>query len=502
MASPWRTLAEGLCVQLLVLAWLIWRLPPKVANPFVPFGVTAMTIAGPCVMLYCAFRLQAFHGHWWQKMAVHAAVGMTLALVPAAITSGLMVATLAGRWGSVPQGVFWIIATWYAAYAGAFLISRGGTWLLTYWNSLRRRNLIWSLTHAHLLVVVIAAVLITTAVLVPSIIGGRVSATALPILFFAFLLTCTVLVIVLPPSALFSYLFARTLTRRLERLAAATGALRAGDLDVRVPVEGVDEVAQLQADFNAMADALECALRQVQTERDTVAELLRGRRELVASVSHELRTPLATLRAYIESTGAHWSDVLPSTLRQDLSVMERETVRLQTLVEDLFMLSRAEVGRLELRPAPTDVGALARQLVEAHAPLAWQTARVMLVAEVADGVPSALVDELRLEQVVANLLQNGIRHTPAGGIVAIGVSTGPRVVVVDVCDTGEGIPAAELPYIWERFYRTEASRERPDSGSGLGLALVKELTEAMGGTVTVESTPGHGTRFSLSLPQL
>jgi signal transduction histidine kinase len=499
-AGPWRTLAEGLVVQLVALAWALGISQAQGFSKLTAGGGATITLAGPCAILYCVFRLRAPTRRW--RLALYLALGMALAIVPSAIISHILLATLNQRRGTIPANNLWIFTFWwYVAFVGAFLLSRGCAWLIGRWDHLRRGHLVWSLTHAHLMVVVIAAVLLSALVLTQSIRRGEISATALPILFFLFLVTCAVLVIVLPPSALFSYLFARTMTRRLERLAAATSALRAGTYDIRVRVEGEDEVAQLQANFNAMADALERALREVQTERDIVAGLLRSRRELVASVSHELRTPLATLRSYLESASTHWTDAPPPTLPQDLAIMERETLHLQRLVEDLFTLSRAEVGRLEMRLTATDVGVLARRLAEVQAPLAWQMCRVALVAEVAPAVPPALADGVRLEQIMRNLVQNGVRHTPPGGIVALGVSAEDEHVLIEVRDTGEGIAAADLPRIWERFYRTEASRERPESGSGLGLALVKELAEAMGGTAAVTSTLGHGSRFRVRLPR-
>src|SRR5262249_5601793 len=153
----------------------------------------------------------------------------------------------------------------------------------------------------------------------------------LPGLFAVFVLTVIVMLIVLPPSALFSFLFARRTTRRLQTLTAATTALRAGDYRSRVPVEGEDEVAQLQANFNAMAEDLERAVRELREARDNVATLLRARRGLIAGVSHELRTPVATLRGYLDSVLGHWDGAPPPTLRHDLEVMEREAVRLQGL---------------------------------------------------------------------------------------------------------------------------------------------------------------------------
>jgi signal transduction histidine kinase len=381
---------------------------------------------------------------------------------------------------------------------GLYLLVRLGARLWLAWDRLRRARLRWALTHAHLLLVGLGAVSLSVAVLLVNLRTPDVLAD----LAILVVVTALVLLAVLPPSALFSYLVTRDTSRRIEALATATEAFRHGDRDVRVPVEGEDEVARLQADFNAMAADLDQAMSDLQAERDTVTRLLQARRELVAGISHELRTPVAILRAYLESTRAHWQDTPPPTARDDIEVMEREVVRLQALIDDLFTLARADAARLEVRAAPTDVGDLARRSVAALRPLAWQSGKVEVLAEVVPATPPAWADAHRLEQVVSNLLHNAVRHTPPGGIVAVRVSAEPEAVALQVQDTGEGIAPAELPRIWERFYRSQGARTDGVGGAGLGLALVKELTEAMGGRVAVESTPGQGSCFTVRLPRV
>jgi signal transduction histidine kinase len=330
----------------------------------------------------------------------------------------------------------------------------------------------------------------------------EIATGVLPVLIVLSVLVVLVLAAVLPPSALVSYIVARRATRRLEMLAAATGALRAGDYSVRVPVlgEDEDEVARLQANFNAMAADLERAMHDLQAERDTVTALSEARRELVASVSHELRTPVTTVRGYLESNRTRWETTPPPTLQQDMDVMLRETIRLQRLIDDLFALAQVEGGSLALRCSPTAVGEVAQQCVTAAAPLAWQRDRVQILAEVDPATPPALVDAGRLEQVLYNLLRNAVRHTPPGGIVVVVVSPTAGGVQVQVQDTGAGIAPEDLPHIWERFYRAQATRTQDTAGAGLGLALVKELTEAMGGRVGVSSELGMGSCFSVWLP--
>jgi signal transduction histidine kinase len=180
-------------------------------------------------------------------------------------------------------------------------------------------------------------------------------------------------------------------------------------------------------------------------------------------------------------------------------VVEGEILRLQRLIDDLFTLSQAEVDRLAMHCEPIDVSRVVRRMVEAMAPLAWKTGRVEVVAELPAELPPARADESRLEQILANLVRNAIRHTPPGGIVAVVANGKADAVRVEVRDTGEGIPAEDLPHIWERFYRGE-NAQQDSRGAGLGLALVKELTEAMGGSVEVESVVGQGSCFVVRLP--
>jgi signal transduction histidine kinase len=306
---------------------------------------------------------------------------------------------------------------------------------------------------------------------------------------------------VLPISAIFSFFSTRRLTGRIEKLTAATSTVRGGDYGVRIAVDGEDEIAHLQSDFNAMAVDLERTMGELKEERDHVATLLNARRELIANISHDLRTPVATVRSYLESTLVAWqSGQPPATLHQDMQIMEQQVTRLQTMINDLFTLSRAEVEHLEMCCVPTNVEQVIRRVVDAVAPMAWRASRVEVLTEydlVEPSFPLALVDGNRLEQILHNLMHNAIRHTPPGGIIVIGLKAEGEQVAIQVKDTGEGIAADELPLIWERFYRARNVHTRPENGTGLGLAIVKELTESMGGTISVASIVGRGTCFTL-----
>jgi len=397
-----------------------------------------------------------------------------------------------------------------------YVLVRLGARLWLFWEHLRRRRMLWALTHAHLTVVVVVALFFGGMLLLSVLFSGNamlpdteappiiatIAEQVLQILFPTLAVGIVIVVVmlagVLPPSLVVSFLVARQTTKRLERLAAATGKLRDGDYTTRIAVDGEDEVAQVQTTFNAMAGELERTLRDLQIERDRVTALLHARRELIANVSHELRTPLATIRGYLDTfQGADW----PESRQRDLAVMERELLHLQTLIDDLFTLSRAEVGGLTLDVRPVDVVPVIRQRVETLAPLARQREHVEVIADVPADLPPARADAERLDQVLANLLRNALRHTPPGGIVAVVASADETHVRIEVCDTGAGISPEELPHVWERFYRGDEARELDAQGAGLGLALVKDLVEAMGGAVDARSTPGEGSCFSVTLPR-
>ncbi|MCG2767665.1 MAG: HAMP domain-containing protein, partial [Anaerolineae bacterium] len=353
----------------------------------------------------------------------------------------------------------------------AFLGYRCVARLWLYWRGLRRRKLLWELTHIQLQLMFLVGLAGALLLMSAGFLGGLAGSTQgfadfvvsvllslIPLLGVASTLTILMAAISLPLTILLALRIARRTTRRLDALANTAAALRQGDFSARVEVNGEDEVARLQADFNAMASDLEGAVRDLQAERDKVTDLLKERRQLVANVSHELRTPVATVRGYIESAQDGWADTPPQTLRHDLDVMQGEVARLERLIDDLFTLSCAAVRALDLELRPTDVAEIVARCVESIVPLAWRSSRVEVVCEVPPDLPRATANATRLEQVLVNLLHNGVRHTQPGGIVAAVVSAEDDSVRVDVRDTGEGIPPEELPHIWERFYRGGTAR--------------------------------------------
>lgn len=472
---------------------------------------------GEGAALLLALRLRLPHGQALQQASQEALVGCLYALVMGVAYAFVLVADvwnggtllLAGGLDAIVfAGAFGIgLPLLHGVSYGVF---RAILVFLRRWNGLRQRRLLWALTHDQLMIVLVLMVVFgigaALIVVVTDFLNGTARGPLVDQLFglsvvggFYVALIVVMLIGTLPLAIVLSFVLVRRIVRRVEQLADATEALRRGDYTARVHVVGQDEIAQLQTDFNAMASDLNGTLRALQDERDRVTALLQAQRELTASVSHELRTPVATQRSYLDTLLGEGT--LPPHVRTELAVVERETRRLQSLIDDLFVLSRTEIGRLTLRMEPLDLGAVAERVAATLAPIGWQQGRVTIAAQTPPTPVLALADEERFEQVLRNLVHNGVRHTPPGGIVAIAVTEDVHHAIVQVNDTGSGIAPDDLPHIWKRFYRADAARSLDQSGAGLGLALVKELTEAMGGSVAVESAVGEGSSFILRLPR-
>jgi two-component system, OmpR family, phosphate regulon sensor histidine kinase PhoR len=231
-------------------------------------------------------------------------------------------------------------------------------------------------------------------------------------------------------------------------------------------------------------------------------EAEKDRRQLILDASHELRTPVATIRAHIDSVLILQGEQLPDQVRAYLSITQHEIERLSLLVDDLLMLARADSDGLQLTIHPVNIGDVVEEVFQALEPLAANERQVTLVRQVADDLPTALADRERLAQVILNLARNAITYTPAGGIVSLDATPGdgPHTVTIIVTDTGIGIAEDDLPHIFERFYRSDASRARHSGGFGLGLSITRDLIKAMGGSVRAESVPAGGSRFTVTLP--
>ncbi len=282
-------------------------------------------------------------------------------------------------------------------------------------------------------------------------------------------------------SVFLGVLLARSLTRTLRELTAATKKVAKGDLEQHVPIRSNDELGELAASFNQMSADLA-------QSRDL-------RRQMTADVAHELRTPLTVVLGHTEALSDGELPPDPETFE----IIYDETKRLNRLVEDLRTLSLSDAGELHLnrtKTSPEDLleHALAARKSEAAAK------DVKLQIEIGVDLPTVEVDPDRMTQVLVNLLDNALRYTPTGGKIKLSANRTQEGVEIEVKDTGPGIPSEDLEHLFERFYRGDKSRQREEGGSGLGLAIAKSLVESQGGQIHVESRPGEGATFTIELP--
>ncbi len=282
---------------------------------------------------------------------------------------------------------------------------------------------------------------------------------------------------------IFGILVSRSLTAPLNTLAASARAIGARNLSHRVAVKGSHEMKEVALAFNEMATDLE------------QAEQLR--RNLIADVAHELRTPLSVLQGNLR---AILDDVYPLE-KSEMTRLYDQTRLLGRLVNDLHELAQAEARQLPLNLQDTDLPTLITSVSETFSPLAEEKG-VTLQAHIADNLPLIQVDAARLTQVFNNLVNNGLRHTPAGGTISVDVQQSSEEIRVAIADNGEGISPQHLPHIFDRFYRADPARSRDKGGAGLGLAIARAIIEAHDGRLVATSTgiSGEGSTFTVWLP--
>jgi two-component system OmpR family sensor kinase/two-component system sensor histidine kinase BaeS len=280
---------------------------------------------------------------------------------------------------------------------------------------------------------------------------------------------------------LLGVVIARSVSQPLSALAAAARRVAQGKLNERVPVKGSEEVANVASAFNEMTGALQ---RNEQL-----------RRNMAADIAHELRTPLTVIQGNLR---AILDDLYPMSKRE-VALVYDETITLSRLVNDLRDLSLAEAGQLSLNLVHTPIEPLIERTAQ-HWRELFDEEGVALQVAMADGLPLVTVDPDRLTQVLNNLLANALRHTPAQGRVMVDAMHDPSGVRVSIRDTGPGIYVADLPHVFDRFWRADESRSRESGNSGLGLAIARQYVEAMGGKIGVTSEMGAGSCFWFTLP--
>lgn len=281
-----------------------------------------------------------------------------------------------------------------------------------------------------------------------------------------------------------SWYLSRRVERSIATVTAAAAGIAAGRLDTRVPSPGLGaEFDTLAETYNALATRLE--------------SVEGARRRLLADLAHEMRTPLATIEAHLEAV----EDGVRTLDAPTLAVIRSSTARLRRLAEDVSAVSRAEEGKLEIQRRSVDAASIATTAVSA-AHDRYAARGVELRAAPLDRVP-VWADPDRIGQVLTNLLDNALRHTPPGGTVTVSCRRLGHHVQYAVTDTGEGIATEHLPQLFDRFYRVDTARDRNRGGSGIGLSIARALVEAHGGEVTASSPgPGGGSTFLVRLPTL
>ena len=277
------------------------------------------------------------------------------------------------------------------------------------------------------------------------------------------------------------WLLSRRTLAPLQTLGGVARRLGSGDLSQRAETTGPAEIRELARSFNVMAEGLE--------------EAERHRRNLTADIAHELRSPLSNIQGYLEAI----RDGLVLPTPETIDTIHAQAIHLSRLVGDLRLLAQVESGELQLELSTVRIEELLQSCLDAVRPRAGAK-NISLDLDIDPAPPAVEIDGARISQVVGNLLDNAIIHTPQGGTVTLTGTVSVEMATISVADTGPGIAPSDLPRVFDRFYRADPSRSRTTGGSGLGLTIARRLTEAHGGTIEAESALGEGSRFTVRLP--
>jgi two-component system, OmpR family, phosphate regulon sensor histidine kinase PhoR len=301
------------------------------------------------------------------------------------------------------------------------------------------------------------------------------------------------------PALLIAGILARVLSGRFTEVTSHAAQLARGNFRARLRKPGGSEFGQLVKTLNETAENLQHTVEQLEREHAELEKLERVRKDFVINVSHELRTPLASIQGYTETLidGAI-ND--PEYNMRFLAIIRHNAERLARLTEDLLTLSRVEQNRQKFEFETHFVNDLLRDALDLMRPIS-EKHQIALAIDPAPEDATAWCDSEAVSQILSNLLDNAIKYTPAGGKITVGGRPDGEFVEVFVRDTGIGIPAEDLPRLFERFYRVDKARSRELGGTGLGLSIVKHLVAAHDGATRVESEPNRGTTFFFTLPQ-
>jgi len=274
----------------------------------------------------------------------------------------------------------------------------------------------------------------------------------------------------------------RTLTRPIRELTQATHAVSEGELSQQVPVRSKDELGELAQAFNKMSAEL--------------SRSVNARKQMTADIAHELRTPLSLILGHAEAV----HDGVLQPTHENFEIIRDEATRLEHLVNDLRTLSLADAGELSIQLQTVEPQRLINEVSSLYQYQA-QRKNITFDLDVASQLPNIEVDPGRMTQVLTNILDNALRHTPEGGHIIFAAQEVEDMIELSVQDTGPGVSTEDIDRIFERFYRADASRQREDGGSGLGLAIAKSIVQAHGGQLSAESEAGSGLKVKIQLPK-
>lgn len=291
-------------------------------------------------------------------------------------------------------------------------------------------------------------------------------------------------------ATLISFLLSRSLSRPLIQMNAVARGLAAGDFSRKVEVKTDDEIGVLAGSLNTLSE-------QLQEKIADLERLDNNRKDFVASISHELRTPLTIMQGYAEALQDNIAET-EEERQEYVSYIISEIQRQKRLVAELLDLRRIESGQEKIELHQIDPLPVIKSSMDKMTTMAREK-KIAIKWACPSNLPPVTANQDRLEQVMLNLLENAIRHTPEAGTIEVEIKLKDELMVIEVADTGQGIPEDEIELIWEKFYKTDRSRSRTSGGTGLGLAIVKRIVENMGGNVSASSVLGRGSRFIFTL---
>lgn len=298
-------------------------------------------------------------------------------------------------------------------------------------------------------------------------------------------------------SLLISYFISKTIVKPVKEITEISFQLAKGNFSKKAKVDSSNEIGKLGEAFNYMMEKLDKTLYDLEDERNKIMKMEKMQREFVANASHELRTPLTSVRGYVE---AILDDVVKDgeEKRKYLRIILKETLRLHKLVNSLLDLSRIESGQTPINKKTLDISEVIDKTIMKLKPII-EDQELQVEKNLPEDLPMVLGDEDLIEQVLINYITNALRFTPSGGKIIVKAEYGKEEVYIYVTDTGVGIPSQELTKVWERFYKVNETRPLSKEGSGLGLSLVKDIVELLGGRVWAESKIHKGSTFGFSL---